>query len=814
MKSKTFITGLLAIALLAISNFTSAAEIQRKTNFDNGWLFYKGAISKANEATFDDSKWLVLNLPHDWSIEPLNKKEFPDAVGPFSPQSPGTHNTGQAIGGEGWYRKKFTIGKDEAEKRHVLYFEGSYNQTEVWVNGQKAGYNVYGYTSFRCDITKYCLPTGKENQIAVRVVNEGVNSRWYSGSGIYRHVWMITTSNAHLDEWETSIRTTELTNQLAKLSINALVANEANLKSTLKATIQILAPNGTKVFSQSATISSDGLDSVRSNFDIQISNSQSWSPESLALYTARILLMDGKKTLDEISIPFGIRTIEFSAEKGFLLNGKAYKMKGGCIHHDNGILGAAAFDRAEVRKIEILKQNGFNAIRCSHNPTSEIFLQTCDRLGMLVICEAFDQWQEEKRKQDYHLYFKEWSASDIRSLILRDRNHPSVIMWSIGNEIKERGKDKGIAISEYLRNEILKYDRTRPVTAGVNRLSAEVDENIDRVEKAFTHLDVGGYNYMWKQYEQYHEKYPKRIMYGSETIAKEAAQNWDQVERHDYVIGDFVWTAMDYLGEAGLGSSMEVDPEDNVPQFMGWPWFGAWSGDIDILGYKKPQSYYRDIVWRQRDITMAVEPPVKGNKRRNVSFWGWPQEVLDWTFPGRENELMAVNVYSRSPKVRLYLNDSLIGDAATSDTYKAVFSVPYKAGVLKAVQLDGEKEGTSVTLSTTGKPASLRVTTDRKTIKADGQDLAFVTIELLDEKGQLILDNNRKVKIRFSGNGELIASGNASPTDMESFGSLTPKLFNGRAMAVIRATNRKGLCQISISTDSLQTVSLNIRSKD
>ncbi|MFT3751805.1 MAG: glycoside hydrolase family 2 TIM barrel-domain containing protein [Paludibacter sp.] len=804
---------LTALLLIALTGNIVAGTFTRKTLFDANWRFQKGSITNAEKPEYDDSKWRLLSLPHDWSMEPLDKNEFKDAIGPFSPQSPGGHNTGQTVGGEGWYRKSFTIPADQKDKRQILYFEGSYNQTEIWVNGQKAGYNVYGYTSFRCDITKFCRPAGQPNQIAVKVVNEGVNSRWYSGSGIYRHVWMITTPNAHLDEWETAIRTTELNNQLAKITINALVANEAKNKAPLCVSVQIMSPIGKRVATQTVSVSSNGLDSVPANFDFQIANPQAWSTESPAMYTANISLSDGKKTIDKISIPFGIRTIEFSAEKGFLLNGKMLKMKGGCIHHDNGLLGAAAFDRAEERKIQILKQNGFNAIRLSHNPSSETLLHACDRLGVLVICEAFDQWQEGKRKQDYHLYFDKWSASDIRSLVLRDRNHPSVIMWSVGNEIKERGKEKGIAISEYLRNEIRKYDTTRPVTEGVNRLSKNTEENIDMVEKALTHMDVGGYNYLWKQYEQMHEKYPQRIMFGSETIAGEAAQNWNQVEAHDYVIGDFVWTAMDYIGEAGLGSSMEVDALDNVPQFMEWPWFGAWSGDIDYLGYKKPQSYYRDIVWRQREITMAVEPPVKGNKRRNISFWGWPQEELSWTFPGRENELMAVNVYSRTPKVRLYLNDSLIGDAASSATYKAVFKVPYKAGKLKAVALNGDKEGTAVTLTTTGKLAGLRVITDRKILKADGQDLAFVTIELVDEKGQLILDNNRKVDIAFSGAGQLIASGNASPTDMESFGSLTPKFFNGRAMAIVRAGNRKGESKISVVSEGLKPVFVKIISK-
>jgi beta-galactosidase len=800
----------ICVFLVSIFVFAKAEGFQRKSNFDSNWRFYKGATTNAELPAFNDSSWRILNLPHDWSVEPLDKNEYTDAVGPFSRQSPGSHNTGQTIGGEGWYRKKFTIGKDEADKHHILYFEGSYNETEVWVNGQKADYNVYGYTSFLCDITKFCKPAEQENTIAVHVVNKGVNSRWYSGSGLYRHVWMLTTSNIHLDEWETSIHTMELSDKSARLSINTLVANESSKASKPKAAIQVVSPEGNAVFSQIIDITTRGLDSARNSLHVQIPNPKAWTLETPVLYTAKISLLDGKKTIDEISIPFGIRTIAVSAQGGFLLNGKSIKLKGGCIHHDNGLLGAAAYDRAEERKVELLKQNGFNAIRTSHNPPSDFFLQACDRLGVLVICEAFDQWKEAKRPQDYHLYFSDWSAKDIRSMVLRIRNHPSVIMWSIGNEIRERGKDKGVEIAEYLRNEIRKYDTSRFITAGVNRLSKDTEENIKGLEKAFRHVDVAGYNYMWNLYEQCHETYPNQIMYGSETIAKEAAQNWDMVERHNYVIGDFVWTAMDYMGEAGLGSSLEIDPEENVPQFMGWPWYNAWCGDIDILGHKKPQSYYRDVVWHEKEITMAVEPPISNNKKPRVSFWGWPLETQSWTFPGRENDIMTVNIYSRSAKVRLYLNDSLIGDAATSNTYKAVLKVPYNTGVLKAVQLNGDKEGASVTLATTSAPTSFRLTADRNTITADGQNLAFVTIELTDNEGRLVLDNSRQIKIECRGNGELLASGNASPTDMESFRSVTPRLFNGRAMAIVKAGLKQGTITLKISSEGLSASEIEI----
>ena len=514
-----------------------------------------------------------------------------------------------------------------------------------------------------------------------------------------------------------------------------------------------------------------------------------------------------------LSIPFGIRTIRFSTEKGFELNGVPMLLKGGCLHHDNGLLGAASFDRAEERKIELLKSSGFNAVRGSHNPMSESFMNACDRLGMLVIDEAFDQWRKKKNPDDYHRYFDEWSAKDIRALVLRDRNRPSVIMWSLGNEIPERITDEGLETAKYLKNEILKYDTTRLITAGVHKYWNKDRTEMLPLDKAFEPLDVSGYNYMWRFYETDHEQFPERIMFGSESVAKEAAQNWDKVEELPYVIGDFIWTAMDYLGEAGLGNSIEIDPEENVHQFMGWPWFNGWCGDLDLLGIKKPQSYYRDILWRERAISMAVEKPIPEGKIRKVSFWGWPDESLSWTFPGRESQPLKVNVYTRASAVRLYLNDTVVAEKETDSYYTAQFEVPYQPGVLKAVELDGGKEGETTMLETVGEPVALRLVADHKTLTADGQDLAYVLVELVDAAGNVVYNTGRQLQISCTGSGRIIGSGNASPTDMESFGSLTPKLFAGRAMAIVRAGYEQGTITLTISSEGLTpfTVALEIK---
>ncbi len=812
-----FICSFFCIALLLLSDIgysqKKQSDLSRKVLFDNDWLFYRGNAANAEQPTYNDHSWRKVDLPHDWSIEPLPNQKKDSVVGPFSRASVGGFATGQTVGGEGWYRKTFTISAENKAERYELYFEGVYNQAEVWINGRKAYYNVYGYSSFRFDITQYCNPVGQENVIAVKVLNEGKNSRWYSGSGIYRHVWMLHTAKNYLDDWGTFITTKKIENGQAEIDLSATVVGGNGKNEDLTIVTEWISPKGKSVVKASQKVIINGTQKKVVPFTINVKNPSLWSTNNPNLYNVQISLWKGKIKVDELKVPFGIRTLDFSVTEGFKLNGVKTLLKGGCVHHDNGLLGSASFDRAEERKVELLKKNGFNAIRTSHNPMSESFLNACDRLGMLVINEAFDQWKGKKNPEDYHLYFEEWSAKDIRNFVTRDRNHPSVIMWSLGNEIPERITDKGSETALYLKNEILKYDTTRPITAGVNKYWDKEHKNMLPLDNALKHLDVSGYNYMWRFFEEEHAKYPDRVMYSSESVATEASENWDKVEKLPYVIGDFVWTAMDYLGESGLGNSFEVDPQENVHQFMGWPWYNGWCGDIDLIGVKKPQSYYRDILWREKNISIAVELPVTEGKIKKVSFWGWPEESLSWTFPNMENKELNVNVYSRATKVRLYLNDQLIGEKETNSQYKSSFKVPYKAGILKAVEVEKNKEGASTILQTIGNPVAIKLTADYKTLKADGQDLSYVLIELIDKNGNVVLDSNQKIKISCEGFGKVIGSGNAAPTDMASFGSLEPSLFKGRAMAIVRAGKSVGKTELTVSSDGIQSASITINSK-
>ncbi len=425
-------------------------------------------------------------------------------------------------------------------------------------------------------------------------------------------------------------------------------------------------------------------------------------------------------------------------------------------------LGSAVIDRAEERRIELLKSNGFNAIRCSHNPPSEKFLETCDRLGMLVIDEAFDQWEKPKNPDDYHQFFDAWWERDFSSMIMRDRNHPSIILWSIGNEIEERADPAGLEIAKKLIAKARELDPTRMITEAICEFWEHPGRPWDQTAPAFALLDVSGYNYQWERYENDHKNFPNRIMVGTESVPQHAFQNWDQVEKHAYVIGDFVWTAIDYLGESGIGHS-DCDT-GKATQQEPWPWFNGYCGDIDLIGGKKPQSYYRDVVWRRSKVELAVHVPHESGCKEQVSYWGWPDEEQSWTWPGNEGKLMQVNVYSRSPKVRLLLNGKMMEEKTPDSLLTAKFELPYAAGELKAVNVENGKETASVVLTTAGEARGLRLKADRQQINASRNDLSFVTVEVVDEKGNLVSNANIPVQFTISGSGGLAGTGNANPT--------------------------------------------------
>lgn len=778
-------------AIFLFTIFLASCEKQnnlekREMVFNKNWKFIRADISGAEQANFDDSEWRNLDLPHDYSIEDLPEKEGVKQIGPFSEESAGGPSTGNMVGGTAWYRKHFTLQNKDKDKIVKIIFDGIYMNSDVWINGIHLGNHPYGYTAFAFDLTPHLKPAGEENVLAVQVKNEGKNSRWYSGSGIYRDVTLIKTDPLHVDLWGVIVSTPSVSAEKATVAVDVTLVNTAAEDKKFTFKIEFLDPAGKPVPGLSDEKELEAGKKFTFSQEFAFPEYRLWSVENPELYTVIVQLLDGIKVLDEVVQPFGIRTIEFSAEKGFLLNGENVLLKGGCLHHDNGILGAAAFKTAEFRRVKTMKENGFNAIRTAHNPPSELFLNACDELGMLVIDESFDQWQLPKNPNDYNLYFNDWWEKDIESMVKRDRNHPSVIIWSVGNEIKERADSSGLEIFRNLREKVLEFDKTRPVTQAICEFWEQRDKSWEYSEPAFAQLDVHGYNYQWKRYETDHQKFPERIMIGTESIAKEAFENWQMVEKHPYVIGDFVWTGMDHLGESGIGNSkLDNDTTSFLPP---WPWFINNSGDISVLGFKKPQMYFRDVVWQNSELEMLVHAPIPAGRKEIVSFWGWRNEWKSWNWEGNEGSPLQVSVYSRCDEVRLELNGKEAGTKQVSEktNLTAQFDVPYQPGELVAIGFSEGKEVARQTLITAGNPAQLKITAEYDTVLSSANDLAYFNVEVLDENGLLVPNAEIPVEFAIQGKCKLQAVGNENPTDMKSFQQSRVNTFCGRCQLIVR----------------------------
>ncbi len=751
--------------------------------FDADWRFHRGGAQSAETPAFDDSKWRAVDLP-----------------------------TGFTVGGTGWYRKSFTVPADQKEKRIIIQFDGVYMNSEVWLNGESLGSHPYGYTSFWFDITNK-IKFGEKNIIAVQVKNEGQNSRWYSGSGIYRHVWLKMLEPIHIAQWGTYITTPQVNTSSAKVNIKTSVRNETVNAEEVMLVTHILDANRNEVIKTQSSQKVEANNVFEFNENAVVAAPQLWSTESPILYTAVAEVYKDEKLTDKKETKFGIRTISFDAVNGFMLNGKSMKLQGGCVHHDNGPLGAKAYDRAEERRIEILKAAGFNAIRCSHNPPSPAFLDACDRLGMLVMDEAFDMWRIENNPHDYHLYFDEWWQRDIESMVMRDRNHPAVIMWSIGNEIRDMENPKVIAVEKMLGDHIRKIEPTRPITAAVNNLRPQKDE-------FFSNLDVCGYNYaaggdhrQKSIYVQDHERVPNRVMFGSESYAMETFGTWMPVVDNAYVIGDFGWTAFDYIGEASIGWRGYWQ-ESNF-----YPWNLAYCGDIDICGWRRPQSFYREVLWRENKLALFVKPltptfPLNPNKQ-SWSKWEWHDVVADWNWKGYEAQPLEVSVYSSCEQVELFLNGKSLGKKKTdrSTEFIAKWNVPYNAGELKAVGYKGKKAVATSALQTAEVPSAIKLTADRTQLAADGEDLSYITVELVDAKGNKNPKAENLVKFEIEGAGTIVGVGNANPMSIESCQLPQRKAWQGRCLVIVKSKEQAGNIILKAFADGMQPTRITIRSK-
>ncbi len=815
LKTNHILLSTFLLIVLCVSCIKSKPDFStRNQNFDANWKFHPGNVPEAEMESFDDSKWRTLDLPHDWSIEDLAPVEGKKQIGPFSEDSPGKGATGHVVGGVGWYRKTFTTDQSMENKKVQILFDGVYMNSEVWINGQSLGVHPYGYTPFYYELTPYLNPVGEKNTLAVKVSNTGKNSRWYSGSGIYRHVDLVVTEKMYIPIWGISVTTPEVSNEKAKVKIKIELANEAKNSGKLLISTHLTSSEGSEKIKTETSIDafSEEKANVEQNFELK--NPALWSPESPVLYQAVTQVSLNGQLIDQQTTTFGIRSIAYSADKGFLLNGEPVELKGGCMHHDNGPLGSATIDRAEERRVELMKKFGFNAIRTSHNPPSRQFLDACDRLGILVIDEAFDQWQRPKNPEDYNLYFDKWHQRDLESMVLRDRNHPSVVFWSIGNEINERVDPSGLEIMKNLISIVKNIDTTRPITEAICFFWDHPGYKWESTIPAFAQLDVGGYNYKLDEYENDHKVAPERLMMGTESFPLQAFENWQMVEKHPYVIGDFVWTAMDYLGESGIGhSSVKKDTKDTFS--MDWPWYNAYCGDIDICGFKKPQSYYRDVVWKVSNLEMAVHSPIPDGMKEVVSMWGWPDEQQSWNWAGSEGQKLQVNVYSNYPEVRLELNGKVVGKKPVSPDTKltAKFEVPYEAGELKAIAMKDGKDVKTKILKTTGTPVKIKLTADRPELKPSRNDLAYVTVEVVDEAGAVVPNASLPIQFKVEGDGELAAVENGNPGDMKSFRAPQVTSFNGRALIILRSTGKAGEIKLAAESAGLGSTSISIAVK-
>lgn len=735
-----------AMLLMAGEISAKSEKLPRKQLLNDQWQFV------LNDSNF--AKAQAVTLPHDWSIQQR-----------FDVNAPTGNDGAYLPAGKGWYRRQLTLGKAYEGKKVRLYFEGVYMNPHVYVNGQLAGGWPYGYSAFWVDATPY-IKIG-QNEIVVSVDNsQQKNCRWYSGSGIYRNVWLVTTPKTYIDDWSVQVSTPDIHH----VELAATVIREDGTTYPISRTIEVAEP-------------------------------RLWSPDDPYLYQTELEVPG----TDRISVTYGIRTIEFDGEKGLRLNGKPIKLNGACVHHDNGILGAAAYDEAEYRKARLMKEAGFNAVRTSHNPPSEAFLRACDETGLLVIDESFDGWREHKNENvyDYSTLFDEWWQRDIDAMVCRDRLHPSIFCWSTGNEVIERKKIEVVKTAHNLAERIRALDgQHRPVTSAL----AAWDRDWDIYDPLAAEHDIVGYNYLIFLAESDHKRVPKRVMMQTESYPRDAWRNYRQTMDHSYIFGDFVWTGLDYLGESGIGRYYY---EGEVPgeswERPLYPWHAAYCGDVDFTGMRKPISHYRSMLWNEKgeNLFLAVREPDGYNGKVKTSMWStWPTQE-SWTWPGWEGKSIEVEVYSREPKVSLYLNNQLVAEQPTAEM-KATFNLPYQPGTLRAVAGNEQSE-----LQTAGAPASIRLTADRDRLATSG--LAFVTVEIVDAQGRVVPTADTEMTFSVAGNASLLAAGNADIKDEDPYFDNRHKAWHGRALAVVRNTGRQGKSTLTVTAKGLPAARLVLK---
>ncbi len=817
--------GLCALLFVSVIPAGAAATAipitgERRLSFNEGWRFFKGEAAGAERPDFQDSQWSEIRLPHDWAIE-----------GPFDPKI-NPHTGALPISGTGWYRKTFTLSNSAKDRYFSIEFDGAMSNAHVWLNGQELGGRPYGYIGFAFDLTPALHFGTQENVLAVRLTPEERSSRWYPGAGIYRNVWLDVTGPVSVGRWGTYVTTPEVGDEKSTVDVKTELRNRTGQPSRMVLQTSILDPSGKMVSrnGDAADIPAGGSQTVETK--LTVNHPQRWDIDHPWMYSMVSEVIDpNKKVVDRYVTPFGIRTVEFDKAKGFLLNGRHVKLQGVCDHSDLGALGMAVNRRATERQLQILKGAGVNALRTSHNPPSPEILEYCDRLGVVVMDESFDMWRRQKVANDYHKYFDEWSERDVRDMVHRDRNHPSVIMYSIGNEIPEQGSPDGGAMAKRLTGFFHQEDPTRPTTSAFNNPDQAI-----RNELA-SNVDIPGINYKPTQYERFLKEHPNWIFYGSETSSCVSSRGVYHlpIEKYDkhpslqltgydviappwaycpdiefevqdkfpQLLGEFVWTGFDYIGEPtpyfnGRGSN-DTD----------WPARSSYFGFIDLAGFPKDRYYLYQSVWTKKPMVHVLP------------HWNWQ---------GREGQNIPVMVYSNGAEIELFLNGKSLGrkkrfsepvelpvgpnvsqDRKYMSKYRLMWQVPYQPGTLKAVAYVDGKQVAVDEVHTAGAPARIKLVPDRATIEADGDDLSFVAVRVEDKDGNLCPEADNLVHFNVTGAGALRAVDNGNAATTELFNADHRKAFNGLALLIVRSERgQAGKIHVAATSDGLAQASVEI----
>ncbi len=744
----------------------------------------------------DTTDWKSVELPHDWSVQHN-----------FDSIANAGNDGGYLPGIAATYR--YTLPLDTIlPGTYSIYIEGAYMNPTVWVNGEEVDSHFYGYSPFRVDISDY-LESG-DNSLAITVDNTTQkNCRWYSGTGLYRPVWLEYRDPLHIEPWSMVVTTPGIRPGMGigRMEATLLDSRERTATATLTATLEITDPTGTPLSPENKVVTLNPDQHANNlQIDFPIPDPLLWSPETPQLYTATLTVTDA--TTGEVareSVTFGVRSFDFDAEEGAFLNDKPITINGACVHHDNGILGAAAYSAADWNRVKMLKEAGFNAVRTSHNVPSESFLDACDRLGLLVIDEAFDGWAEKKNTHDYGEVFNEQWPDDLALMIKRDRNHPSIICWSIGNEILERKSPYAVTTAGEMARLCRSLDPTRPVTQAL----AAWDADWEIYDPLAAQHDIVGYNYMIHKAEGDHERVPERVMWQTESYPRDAFSNYLMVRDHPYVIGDFVWTGIDYIGESGIGRHYyegEV-PGEHYERPL-WPWHNSQCGDIDITGHRKPISYYRDMLHNNRDMAyIAVREPNGYRGEIRQTLWGTYPAYHHWNWPGHEGKDIEVEVYTLHPQVALYLDNKKVATSPSNEKngYIAKFTLPYRPGTLRAVALDSRgKEMASDTIVSAGTPSSISIDYERIPSAYNDTDLIFIEASLTDSDGNVNPTADNLVSFSINTEGTILGTGTADPTDPIGYTVAMRPAFNGRVQAIVKAP-RASAPTITVNATGLPT---------